>query len=89
MEGTTLPQRYWIGEFDIDWRRSRDTMYQWWHKTGMAVALYIDFTKKWHVFVECNEPEHASRFILQRAILAGDAAHVHTASGSASGSVGM
>ena len=40
--------------------RDHSRMYQGWHKTGMAVALYIDFTKKWHFFVECNEPEHAS-----------------------------
>jgi 2-polyprenyl-6-methoxyphenol hydroxylase-like FAD-dependent oxidoreductase len=126
MEGKTLPQRYRIGEFDIDWNRSRDAMYQWWHKSGIASAIYIDFTKKWHVFVECHEPETEppnlermrelfrertgdnallrnpawmsnltfsqrmpERFIVDRAILAGDAAHVHTAAGGQGMNTGM
>jgi 2-polyprenyl-6-methoxyphenol hydroxylase-like FAD-dependent oxidoreductase len=51
MEGTTLPGRFWLGEFDLDWTRSRDAMYQWWYKGGMAAALFIDFTNKWHLYV--------------------------------------
>src|SRR5436190_20971861 len=55
MQGTTMPGCFWLGEFDIDWKRSRDTMYEWWHKDGMVATDYIDFTKKWHVFIECRQ----------------------------------
>ncbi|PYL08803.1 MAG: hypothetical protein DME33_06355 [Verrucomicrobia bacterium] len=119
MQGTTMPGCFWLGEFDISWKRSRDTLYEWWHRDGIATADYIDFTGKWHVAIECRRdsdgapdlakmcalfrkrtanyeatlsnpdwtdtlkvnqrmPEH---FIVGRAILAGDAAHVHSAAG--------
>jgi 2-polyprenyl-6-methoxyphenol hydroxylase-like FAD-dependent oxidoreductase len=119
MDGVTLPGRFWFGEFDIDWRKSRDTMYEWWHRDGMAAAIYIDFTGKWHASVQSgkigdSEPTLAqfqelfrahtgeqnvtlanpawiatlsinqrmpNRFIVGRAILAGDAAHVHSGAG--------
>ncbi len=119
MEGVTLPGQFWIGEFDLNWKRSRDSLYEWWHRGGMAAALFIDFTNKWHVFVESEEipkgtpglaqmqelfreytgepdatlsnPSWISaltinqrmpnRFIVDRAILAGDAAHVHSGAG--------
>jgi hypothetical protein len=119
MLGTTMPGCFWLGEFDIAWRRSPDTMYEWWHEDGSAGAIYIDFTQKWHVHVQFHadqgtEPEAArmeavfrervgdhnvrlsnpvwigkltinqrmpERFMLGRALLAGDAAHVHTGAG--------
>jgi FAD binding domain len=127
MRGTTMPGCFWLGEFDVDWKRSRDTLYEWWHKDGIAVAVYIDFTQKWHVFVERRDgvdeepdlgkmnalfrqrtgghtaqlrnpawintlkvnqrlPDH---FIVGRAILAGDAAHVHSAAGGQGMNTGM
>jgi 2-polyprenyl-6-methoxyphenol hydroxylase-like FAD-dependent oxidoreductase len=127
MQGTTMPGCFWLGEFDIDWKRSRDILYEWWHRDGIATADYIDFTAKWHVAIECrrdsggapdlakmcalfrkrtanNEvtlsnpdwidtlkvnqrmPEH---FIVGRAILAGDAAHVHSAAGGQGMNTGM
>ncbi len=114
-----LPGRFLIGEVDLDWNRSGDQIYQWWHASGMAAALYIDFTNKWHVFVEhfgeeipadaqlermnalfherteecvrISNPAWFSdaafyngmpeRFVVERAILAGDAAHVHSSAG--------
>jgi 2-polyprenyl-6-methoxyphenol hydroxylase-like FAD-dependent oxidoreductase len=119
MHGTTIPHNFMLGEFDIHWNRSRDAMYEWWHKDGMVSATYIDFTNKWHIIVEYTESQHESpsldwmqalfrkrtgdpdvelsnpawiseatfhqampdRFIEGRAILAGDAAHVHSAAG--------
>jgi 2-polyprenyl-6-methoxyphenol hydroxylase-like FAD-dependent oxidoreductase len=119
MEGITLPGRFWLGEFDVDWRRSRDTMYEWWHSGGMAGAVFVDFTNKWHLSVESDKVpkgnpdlqqmqelfrEHTgeqdavlsnpswigaltinqrmpNRFIVDRAILAGDSAHVHSGAG--------
>jgi 2-polyprenyl-6-methoxyphenol hydroxylase-like FAD-dependent oxidoreductase len=119
MEGITLPGRFWLGEFDLDWRKPRDTIYEWWHRGGMASAVFIDFTNKWHLFVESNKVpkgtpdlpqmellfrEHTgeqdavlsnpswigaliinqrmpNRFIVDRALLAGDAAHVHSGAG--------
>ena len=127
MQGTTMPGCFWLGEFDVDWKRSRDTLYEWWHKDGMAAAVYIDFTQKWHVFVEFRdsrdeEPDLArmntlfrqrtgqydaqlrnpawmntlkvnqrlpDHFIVGRAILAGDAAHVHSAAGGQGMNTGM
>jgi 2-polyprenyl-6-methoxyphenol hydroxylase-like FAD-dependent oxidoreductase len=127
MQGTTMPGCFWLGEFDIDWKRSRDTMYEWWHKDGMAATDYIDFTNKWHVFIEFRrdpkeEPDLAKmdalfrqrtgdndvklsnpnwidilkvsqrmpeHFIIGRAILAGDAAHVHSAAGGQGMNTGM
>ncbi len=108
-----------IGEVDMDWKRSRDQMYEWWHDAGIATALYIDFTQRWHVLVEHSGEQITQdaqldlmnaffrertqenvnitnpawivdtvfyngmpdRFIVGRAILAGDAAHVHIAAG--------
>jgi 2-polyprenyl-6-methoxyphenol hydroxylase-like FAD-dependent oxidoreductase len=60
MRGATIPNTFLLGEFDIDWKRSRDAMYEWWHKDGMASAIYIDFTKKWHVIIESAESESKS-----------------------------
>ncbi|MBV8835023.1 MAG: FAD-dependent monooxygenase [Alphaproteobacteria bacterium] len=119
MKGQTLPGCFWLGEFDLDWERSRDAIYEWWHEDGMVAAIYIDFNEKWHVFVEFTDGERAEptldelqaifrdrtgeraarlsnplwrgklvvnqrmpdHFIVGRAILAGDAAHVHSAAG--------
>src|SRR5215467_3036528 len=119
MQGSTMPGGLWLGEFDLDWQRSRDTMYEWWHKDGMVVAIYVDFNEKWHVFVESIDAERAEpdleelqaifrqrtgehnavlsnplwrgklvvnqrmpdHFVVGRAVLAGDAAHVHSAAG--------
>jgi 2-polyprenyl-6-methoxyphenol hydroxylase-like FAD-dependent oxidoreductase len=127
MQGTTMSGCFWLGEFDIAWRRPRDTMYEWWHKDGMVATDYIDFTDKWHVFVEfrqdpkekpnlatmsalfrertedpratLNNPDWIDklmvnqrmpdRFIVGRAILAGDAAHVHSAAGGQGMNTGM
>ena len=127
MRGAAIPHKFLLGEFDVKWRRSGDATYEWWHKDGMAAAIYIDFTQKWHVIVEYNEgrngpptvermcalfrertddhrvelsnpawiteatfyqgaPDH---FIVGRAILAGDAAHVHTAAGGQGMNTGM
>jgi len=126
MEGTTLPEHLWLGEFDIEWKRSRDTMYVWWHKDGLTSALYIDFTQKWHVIVECDKCKEEptlermralfseqtgeidarlknpawmgtltinqrmpGHFMMVRAFLAGDAAHVHSAAGGQGMNIGM
>jgi 2-polyprenyl-6-methoxyphenol hydroxylase-like FAD-dependent oxidoreductase len=127
MQGTTMPGCFWLGEFDIDWSRSRETMYEWWHTDGMVATDYIDFTNKWHVFIELLEDSkgeptlakmsalfrertgdnHATlsnpdwidtlkvnqrmpaHFIVGRAILAGDAAHVHSAAGGQGMNTGM
>lgn len=115
-----IPDRFLIGEVDVEWTLSRNEMYEWWHPVGMAAAIFVDFTDKWHVLVEHNDDaldqatllpvmermlqERAGdpsirvrnpawihdavffngmpeRFIVGRAILAGDAAHVHSAAG--------
>jgi 2-polyprenyl-6-methoxyphenol hydroxylase-like FAD-dependent oxidoreductase len=127
MEGTTIPGKFLIGEFDLNWDRSRDTVYEWWHRDGVAFAIYIDFTKKWHVFIQCDENQSQpsdlermqalfcertgesdaklsnpawmgaliinqrmpNRFIVERAIIAGDAAHVHSPAGGQGMNTGM
>ena len=119
MQGATMPGCFWIGEFDIDWDRSRDTLYEWWHDDGIATAVFVDFTGKWHALIEFREePSEApdvgrfeavfrertgergarirdaawihplvvnqrvpERIHVGRALLAGDAAHVHSAAG--------
>jgi 2-polyprenyl-6-methoxyphenol hydroxylase-like FAD-dependent oxidoreductase len=126
MEGTTLPEHLWLGELDIEWKRSRDTMYVWWHKDGLTSALFIDFTQKWHIMVECDKCKEKptlermralfseqtgeidarlqnpawmgtltinqrmpGHFMMGRAFLAGDAAHVHSAAGGQGMNTGM
>jgi 2-polyprenyl-6-methoxyphenol hydroxylase-like FAD-dependent oxidoreductase len=127
MEGTTIPGQFLIGEFDLNWKRSRDTAYEWWHRDGVAVAIYIDFTKKWHVFIQRDQTQTQppdleqmralfcertgdsdiqlsnpawmgaliinqrmpNRFIVERAIIAGDAAHVHSPAGGQGMNTGM
>jgi 4,5-epoxidase len=94
-------------------------MYEWWHSGGMAGAVFVDFTNKWHLSVESDklpkgspdlaqmqelfreytgEPEAVlsnpswigaltinqrmpNKFMVDRTILAGDAAHVHSGAG--------
>jgi hypothetical protein len=55
-----------LGEFDITWDRSRDTLYQWWHDDGIVAAVFVDFTGKWHLTMEFHgdpgEPPELSRF---------------------------
>ncbi|MBV9703567.1 MAG: FAD-dependent monooxygenase [Methylobacteriaceae bacterium] len=127
MQGTTMPGCFWLGEFDIDWSRSRDALREWWHGDGMASAQFIDFTGKWHTLVEFRAdpgedvdlakmqavfrerigdphvqltnpawmgkltvnrrmPDH---FMVGRAFLAGDAAHVHSGAGGQGMNTGM
>jgi 2-polyprenyl-6-methoxyphenol hydroxylase-like FAD-dependent oxidoreductase len=127
MQGTSMPGCFWLGEFDIDWNLSRDALREWWHDDGMVSTQFIDFTGKWHTFVEFRSdpsgepslekmqaafrervadpqvrlsnpawmgkltinqrmPDH---FMMGRALLAGDAAHVHSGAGGQGMNTGM
>lgn len=57
MQGAAMPHSFLLGEFDIAWGESTDTVLQWWHPNGITVAVYIDLTQKWHVIIESRKAE--------------------------------
>lgn len=123
MEGETIGEEsYWLTECDISWDRPRDVWTTFINDAGLAAAIWVELTGKWHVFVSrlgageaapdldqfdrmaklfCDvtgmadarleNPEWVStlkvnqrmpsQYVVGRAVLAGDAAHAHTAAG--------